>query len=88
MIFWFNTFLHIATLAANVLDHNNGHSEAHEDPYLKFDSNSGHGHLHREQLPVGYVKYPWQSPQTYPTYPGDDEGLQFFLLLVRNHVPC
>lgn len=31
---------------------------------------AAHDHESHDQLPVGYVKYPWQA-----TYPGDNEGM-------------
>lgn len=33
-----------------------------------------HGHSHGEQIPLGYVKYPWLSPESRRVYPGDDDG--------------
>lgn len=73
----FSVLLRIAILAACVMTHERGHDELHDDAYLELDSQAGHVHPHGEQLPIGYVKYPWQSPQTHVTYPGDDEGLKF-----------
>jgi agmatinase len=33
-----------------------------------------HDHYHEEQIPLNYVKYPYQA-----VYPGDDEGIQYNL---------
>jgi hypothetical protein len=66
--------LRIAILVLGVVAE---HDELHEDSYLERESHVAHGHSHGDQLPLGYVKYPWQSPQTHVTYPGDDEGRHF-----------
>lgn len=74
-----NILLRVAILVLGVVAQNE-HDELHGEAYLEMDSHVGHGHSHGEQLPLGYVKYPWQSPQTHVTYPGDDEGLHCTVL--------
>ena len=37
----------------------------------------GHEHSDDTQMPLGYVKYPYQA-----TYPGDDSGTQVPLFLI------
>ena len=75
----FGFLLRIAILVIGIAAHEHEHDELHEDAVLELGPHADHGHSHGEQLPLGYVKYPWQSPQTHVTYPGDDEGLQFAL---------
>jgi guanidinobutyrase / D-arginase len=71
--------LGIATLSVSLASHEHEHDELGD---LELDPYAGHGHSHGEQLPLGYVRYPWQSPQTHVTYPGDDEGLQHLRIRV------
>lgn len=84
----FSVLLHIAILAVGVLTHEHEHDEQHDDASLGIDFIESHGHSHGAQLPVGYVKYPWQSPQTHVTYPGDDEGLKLSFLYFTIGVAC
>jgi agmatinase len=66
--------LRLAILVAGAVTHEHEHDELHDEDSLEMDPHTAHGHTHGEQLPLGYVKYPWQAPQTHATYPGDNEG--------------
>lgn len=46
---------------------------------LHFSHEHAHG-AHGAQLPLNYVKYPWLSPNSHVTYPGDEDGKNWFLI--------
>ncbi|KAF8582007.1 Arginase/deacetylase [Ramaria rubella] len=69
----YNPYSNYALTSTGAATHDHQHDELHEDASLEIHSHAEHGHVHAEQIPLGYVKYPWQSPQTYATYPGDNE---------------
>ncbi|KAF8494493.1 agmatinase [Gautieria morchelliformis] len=63
----FNILLGIAwQVSASIALHEHKHGQLQS---LELDPQANHD----GQLPLGYVRYPWQSPQTHVTYPGDDE---------------
>jgi hypothetical protein len=56
--------------------YNGQRDELHNaDSALNIDPHAGH--THGDQMPLEYVKYPWQSPETF-VYPGDNDGMPFF----------
>ena len=64
------TLLQVAHLAFAVAPRHRDHDELHN-----FAEADHHGHSHGEQIPMGYVKYPWLSPESHVRYPGDDDGM-------------
>lgn len=50
--------------------HHDLHHEGH-DSQVVLEDRYHDGHSHGEQIPPGWVKYPWLSPQSYA---GDNDG--------------
>ncbi|KAF8522436.1 agmatinase [Hysterangium stoloniferum] len=69
----FSILVRLVIGVVSAATHQHEHDELPDNTFIDLDDHNSHGHTHGPQVPMGYVKYPWLSPQSYVTYPGDGE---------------